>query len=139
MCNIRRPRHTRDASTARAGTFTVIKHYCYKFNCHVFLCGRTRRSAPTRRICYRLPSRRIRKWICHVKHHKHPRNAMRGGMMSGCAASRTGQLSGTKSQFAFGGYQGGHRPRWPVPPSQSTSLRAAIGDGRPTSPDSVTA
>jgi len=67
------------------------------------------------------------------------RNAMRGGMMSGWAASWTDQLSGTESQHTFGGYQGGHRPRWPVPPSQSTSLRAAIGDGRPTAPASVTA
>jgi hypothetical protein len=67
------------------------------------------------------------------------RNAMRGGRMSGWAASRTGQLSDTASQDTFGGYQGGHRPRWPVLPSQSTSLRDAIGDGRPTAPASVTA
>ena len=64
---------------------------------------------------------------------------MRGGMMSGWAASRIGQLSGTASQNTFGGWQGGHRPRWPVPPSQRSYLKAAIGDGRPTSPDNVTA
>ena len=64
---------------------------------------------------------------------------MRGGMLSGWAASRTEKVSDTASQLTFGGWQGGHRPRWPVPPSQRTYLKAAIGDGRPTSPDSVTA
>jgi hypothetical protein len=64
---------------------------------------------------------------------------MRGGMLSGWAASRTGQLSGPESQLTFGGWQGGHRPRWPISPPQSTSLRVAIGDGRPTAPASVTA
>ena len=65
--------------------------------------------------------------------------AMRGGMWSGWAASRTGQLSDTESQLTFGGYQGGHRPRWPLPTSTTTFQRAAIGDGRPTSPATVTA
>ena len=37
---------------------------------------------------------------------------MRGGMWSGWAASRTGQLSDTESQLTFGGWQGGHHPRW---------------------------
>jgi hypothetical protein len=36
---------------------------------------------------------------------------MRGGMLSGRAASRTGQLLGPESQLTFGGWQGGHRPR----------------------------
>ena len=45
---------------------------------------------------------------------------MRGGMLSGWAASRTGQPLGTESQLTFGGWQGGHRPRWPVPPSTTT-------------------
>jgi hypothetical protein len=44
---------------------------------------------------------------------------MRGGMISGRAASRTGQLSDSANQETFGGYQGGHRPRWPIPPPQS--------------------
>ena len=66
-------------------------------------------------------------------------NAMRGGMLSGWAASRSGQLSGPESQLTFGGWQGGHRPRWPLPTSTITFQRAAIGDGRPTYPASVTA
>jgi hypothetical protein len=37
---------------------------------------------------------------------------MRGGMLSGRAASRTGQLSATASQHTFGGWQGGHHRRW---------------------------
>jgi hypothetical protein len=64
---------------------------------------------------------------------------MRGGMWSGWAASRTGQLSDPASQDTFGGYQGGHRPRWPIPPQQTEFAKAAIGDGRPTAPVSVTA
>jgi hypothetical protein len=64
---------------------------------------------------------------------------MRGGMMSGWAASRIGQLSDIANQETFGGYQGGHRTRWPIPPSERTSLRDAIGDGRPTSRVSLTA
>ena len=64
---------------------------------------------------------------------------MRSGVMSGWAASRTGQLSDTESQFTLGGWQGGHRPRWPVPTSTTTFQSAAIGDGRPTYPASVTA
>jgi hypothetical protein len=38
--------------------------------------------------------------------------AQRGGMLSGRAASRTGQLLDTASQHTFGGWQGGHHPRW---------------------------
>ena len=64
---------------------------------------------------------------------------MRSGVMSGWDASRTGQLSDTESQFTLGGWQGGHRPRWPVPTSTTTFQSAAIGDGRPTYPASVTA
>ena len=64
---------------------------------------------------------------------------MGGGMMSGWAASRTGQLSDPANQDTIGGYQGGHRPRWPIQPSQIEFAKAAIGDGRPTSPVSVTA
>jgi hypothetical protein len=64
---------------------------------------------------------------------------MRGGMRSGWAASRTGQLSDIASQDAFGGYKGGHRPRWPISSSQTDFAKAAIEDGRPTAPASVTA
>jgi hypothetical protein len=64
---------------------------------------------------------------------------MRGGKLSGWAASRTEQLSDIANQNTFGGWQGGHRSRWPVPPSQRTYLKAAIGDGRPTLPAGVTA
>jgi hypothetical protein len=39
-------------------------------------------------------------------------SAQRGGMLSGRAASRTGQLLDTASQHTFGGWQGGHHPRW---------------------------
>ena len=65
--------------------------------------------------------------------------AMRGGMSSGWAASRTGQLSDTASQHPFGGWQGGHHPRWQYPPPQSEMITPAIGDGRPTWPPDVTA
>jgi len=41
--------------------------------------------------------------------------AMRGGMWSGWAASRTSQLSDTASQHPFGGCQGGHHRRWSKP------------------------
>jgi hypothetical protein len=44
-----------------------------------------------------------------------PNSAMRGGMWSGWAASRTGQLSDTASQHPFGGWQGGHHRRWSKP------------------------
>jgi hypothetical protein len=64
---------------------------------------------------------------------------MRGGMMIGWAASRTGQLSDIANQETFGGYQGGHRPRWPILPQQTEFVKATIEDGRPTSPLSVTA
>ncbi len=43
-----------------------------------------------------------------------PINAQRGGMLSGRAASRTGQLLDTASQHTFGGWQGGHHPRWQI-------------------------
>ena len=49
---------------------------------------------------------------------------MRGGMMSGWAASRAGQLSDTASQLSFGGYKGGHRPRWPIPRPQDALRKA---------------
>jgi hypothetical protein len=52
---------------------------------------------------------------------------MRGGMMSEWAASRTGQLSDIASQNIFGGYQGGHRPRWPIPPLQTRSYAPPSG------------
>jgi hypothetical protein len=64
---------------------------------------------------------------------------MRGGMWSGWAASRTGQLSDTASQHPFGGWQGGHHPRWQYPPPQSEMITPAIWDGRPTWPPDVTA
>jgi hypothetical protein len=38
-----------------------MRHYHSKSNRYVFLCGRTRRSAPTRRICFK-------------KRHHHSRN-----------------------------------------------------------------
>jgi hypothetical protein len=64
---------------------------------------------------------------------------MRGGVMSGWAASRTGQLSDLASHDTFGGYQGGHRPRWPIPRPHVALRKANIGDGRPTSQASATA
>ena len=70
---------------------------------------------------------------------KQPHIAMRGGMWSGWAASRTGQLSDTASQHPFGGWQGGHHPRWQYPPPQSEMITPTIGDGRPTWPPDVTA
>ena len=66
-------------------------------------------------------------------------SAMRGGMWSEWAASRTGQRSDTASQHPFGGWQGGHHPRWQYPPPQSEMITPAIGDGRPTWPPDVTA
>jgi hypothetical protein len=117
--HIRRPRHTRDASTARASPrFLSVVHYSCESNWFALLCGRTQRSTPTRRSCYRQQSFVIRKRISHVNRHKHPRNAMCGGMMSGWAASRTSEFSDTASQLTFGGYQGGHRPRWSIPQPQ---------------------
>ena len=65
--------------------------------------------------------------------------AMRGGMWSGWAASRTFHGSLVASQDAFGGWQGGYRPRWSFSTSNTAIQRAAIGDGRPTSPADVTA
>ena len=59
-------------------------------------------------------------------------SAQRGGMLSGRAASRTGQLSDTASQHTFGGWQGGHRPRWPYTSPRFEIITPAIGDGRPT-------
>ncbi|MFM2222762.1 MAG: hypothetical protein RLZZ78_1019 [Armatimonadota bacterium] len=58
---------------------------------------------------------------------------MRGGMRRGWAASQTFHVSVVVSEETFGGWQGGHRPRWPSMKPQSTFLRVAIGDGRPTS------
>ena len=43
-----------------------------------------------------------------------PFSAPSGGMLSGRAASRTGQLSDTASQHTFGGWQGGHHRRWQI-------------------------
>ena len=80
--------------------------------------------------------------VCNVRltfKTKQPHIAMRGGMWSGWAASRTGQLSDTASQHPFGGWQGGHHPRWQYPPPQSEMITPAIGDGRPTWPPDVTA
>jgi len=68
-----------------------------------------------------------------------PNIATPGGMWSGRAASRTGQLSDTASQHPFGGWQGGHHPRWQYPPPQSEMITPTIGDGRPTWPPDVTA
>ena len=45
---------------------------------------------------------------------KRPISAQRGGMLSGRAASRTGQLSDTASKHTFGGWQGGHHRRWQI-------------------------
>ena len=107
----------------------------------VYLCGRTQRSAPTQRICFNESHMGyVNRFDTFTKPNttKH-RNAMHGGLRSGWAASRTGQLSDTESQLTFGGWQGGHRPRWPFPTSTTTFQRAAIGDGRPTAPASVTA
>ena len=61
-----------------------------------------------------------------------PFSAQRGGMLSGSAASRTGQLSDTASQHTFGGWQGGHRPRWQYTDPRLEIITPAIGDGRPT-------
>ena len=66
-------------------------------------------------------------------------SAMRGGMWSEWAASRTGQRSDTASQHPFGGWQGGHHPRWQYPPPQPEMITPAIGDGRPAWPPGVTA
>ena len=88
---------------------------------HAITRGRTRRSAPTSR-CIDKPS-----------------SATRGGMLSGRAASRTGQLSDTASQHPFGGWQGGCHPRWQYPRPQSEMITPTIGDGRPTWPPDVTA
>jgi hypothetical protein len=68
-----------------------------------------------------------------------PNNATAGGMWSGWAVSRTGQLSDTASQHPFGGWQGGHHPRWQYPPPQPEMITPAIWDGRPTWPPDVTA
>ena len=65
-------------------------------------------------------------------------SAQCGGMLSGRAASRTGQLSDTASQHTFGGWQGGHRPRWQYTSPHFEIISAAIGDGRPTGPYHVT-
>ena len=70
---------------------------------------------------------------------KQPHIATRGGMWSGWAASRTGQLSDTACQHPFGGWQGGHHPRWQYPPPQSEMITPTIGDGRPTWPPNDTA
>ena len=67
-----------------------------------------------------------------------PDNAPRGGMLSGWAASRTVQCLDFASQHAFGGYQGGHHPRWPIPTQRIESKLSAIGYGRPTQPEIVT-
>ena len=67
-----------------------------------------------------------------------PFSAQRGGMLSGRAASRTGQLSDTASQITFGGWQGGHRPRWPIPTQRIESKLSTIEDGRLTQPEIVT-
>jgi len=58
--------------------------------------------------------------------------AQRGGMLSGRAASRIGQLSATASQHPFGGWQGGHHPRWQHIYPRFEFITLAIGDGRPT-------
>ena len=70
---------------------------------------------------------------------KQPHIEMCGGMTSGRAASRTGQLSDTAGQHPFGGWQGGHHPRCQYPPPQSEMITPAIWDGRPTWPPDVTA
>ena len=54
---------------------------------------------------------------------ENPFSAERGGMLSGWAASRIGQLLDTASQYTFGDWQGGHHPRWQNRGSISTSLR----------------
>ena len=59
-------------------------------------------------------------------------SATRGGMLSGRAASRTGQLSDTASQHTFGGWQVGHHPRWQYTSPHLEIITLAIGDGRPT-------
>ena len=61
-----------------------------------------------------------------------PFSAQRGGMLSGRAASRTGQLLDTASQHTFGGWQGGHHPRWQYTHLRLEIITPAIGDGRPT-------
>ena len=42
-------------------------------------------------------------------------------------------------RIALGGWQGWHRPRWPIPTQRIESKLSTIGDGRPTYPASVTA
>ena len=61
-----------------------------------------------------------------------PINAQRGGMLSGRAASRIGQLSDTASQHTSGGWQGGHHPRWQYIYPRLEIMTLAIRDGRPT-------
>jgi hypothetical protein len=48
-------------------------------------------------------------------------------MLSGCAASRTVQLSDTASQYTFGGCQGGHHPRWQNPSRVLKALQSPSG------------
>ena len=59
-------------------------------------------------------------------------SAQRGGMLSGRAASRTNQLPDSASQHTFGGWQGGHHPRWQYTYPRLEFITLAIGDGRPT-------
>jgi hypothetical protein len=63
---------------------------------------------------------------------ENPFSAERGGMWSGWAASRIGQLLDTASQYTFGGWQGGHHPRWQYPWPRFEIVTHAIEDGRPT-------
>ena len=67
------------------------------------------------------------------------RIAQRGGMWSGWAASRTGQLLDTASQHTFGGWQGGHHRRWQYTSPPPEHVSPTIGDGRPTWPQGDTA
>ena len=87
-----------------------------KSHFHTDTCGRTRRSAPTRRICFHERHQWSRKQIQHFIQSTNKRpNATAGGLGSGCAGSRTFQPTGGASQESFGVCQGGHRPRWSKP------------------------
>ena len=83
---------------------------CVVFLClGMFQCGRTQRSAPTRKFVL-CPS---------TTNQIPPPNATPGGLWSGCAGSRTFQPTGVTSHGSFGVWQGGHRHRWSQSRNQS--------------------
>jgi hypothetical protein len=114
---IRRPRHARDASTAQAeNVFVAIRKAIDNRNAREGAAALPYAEIlyPTGKQ-YSLQCRHEREGTasgdCVVSLNfetKLPHIAQRGGMWSGWAASRTGQLSDTASQHTFGGWQGGH-------------------------------